>query len=126
MQIKSNALAPHKSRILDRAKSIKIASLMLATSIACFSTLQAYAIQNAPKATKRANPMNERNTVYSYHDAIVKATKAVVNISTQKKVSNNIMNPMFNDPFFQQFFGDMYSQIPKDRVERSLGSGVIM
>ena len=101
------------------------AALALAC-VVCASSLQAYSIQNAPKASKRANPMNDKNTVYSYHDAIVRATKAVVNISTQKKVANNIMNPMFNDPFFQQFFGDMYSQIPKDRVERSLGSGVII
>lgn len=98
----------------------------LALSLSCIHTINAYSIQNAPKASKRVNPMSDKSAVYSYHDAIIKATKAVVNISTQKKVANNIMNPMFNDPFFQQFFGDMYSQIPKDRVERSLGSGVII
>ncbi|CBG39454.1 serine protease (protease DO) [Helicobacter mustelae 12198] len=52
---------------------------------------------------------------------------AVVNISTQKKIKNPMQgNPMFSDPFFQQFFGDLYNQIPKDRIERALGSGVIV
>lgn len=110
---------------MSKKSTSYFATLALACAV-CATSLQAYSIQNAPKASKRANPMSDKNTVYSYHDAIVRATKAVVNISTQKKVANNIMNPMFNDPFFQQFFGDMYSQIPKDRVERSLGSGVII
>ena len=51
----------------------------------------------------------------------------MVNISTQKQVSSSIPNhPMFDDPFFRQFFGDIYGQIPRDRMERSLGSGVII
>lgn len=92
-----------------------------------FFSLQAYSITDIPKSTKRINPLGDASAIYSYNDAIANATKAVVNISTQKKVSNQMFaNPMFNDPFFQQFFGDMYRQIPKDRVERSLGSGVII
>ena len=85
----------------------------------------AYEIKQAPAISKRINPVSEPNSVYSYHDVIAAATQAVVNISTQKKIATNL-NPMFSDPFFQQFFGDMYNQIPKDRVERSLGSGVII
>lgn len=85
----------------------------------------AYEIKQAPAIAKRINPVGEANSVYSYHDVIAAATQAVVNISTQKKITTNL-NPMFNDPFFQQFFGDMYNQIPKDRIERSLGSGVII
>ena len=85
----------------------------------------AYEIKQAPAVAKRINPVSEPNSVYSYHDVIAAATQAVVNISTQKKIATNL-NPMFSDPFFQQFFGDMYNQIPKDRVERSLGSGVII
>lgn len=85
----------------------------------------AYEIKQAPAVAKRINPVSEANSVYSYHDVIAAATQAVVNISTQKKIATNL-NPMFSDPFFQQFFGDMYNQIPKDRVERSLGSGVII
>ncbi|WP_407380952.1 Do family serine endopeptidase [Helicobacter sp.] len=102
---------------------------LFASSSLCallLSLTHAYEIKQAPQVSKRVNPMSEPNSVYSYHDTIAPATQAVVNISTQKKITNAAISPMFNDPFFQQFFGDMYNQIPKDRVERSLGSGVII
>jgi serine protease Do/serine protease DegQ len=51
-----------------------------------------------------------------------KVTPAVVNISTKTRVQVN--NPYFDDPVFRQFFG-LPSQ-PMERVEQSLGSGVIV
>jgi serine protease Do len=60
------------------------------------------------------------------------ATPAVVNISTTRVVkgpSGSPMTPFFEDPFFRQFFGDEYSrqfEVPKERREQSLGSGVIV
>jgi serine protease Do len=54
---------------------------------------------------------------------------AVVNISSTKTVrerSRDLM-PFFNDPFFERFFGDQFRhQIPRERREQSLGSGVIV
>lgn len=97
-------------------------SILLTLSVLA---LNAYQITEMPSFNKRINPTSENNAVYSYNEAIAPATKAVVNISTQKKVTIE-SNPMLNDPFFQQFFGDMFSQIPRDKVERSLGSGVII
>lgn len=93
----------------------------------CFALLQAFDFTEMPSITNRQNPSGNNGTIHSYNDAISEIKKSVVNISTQKKVSQNILNhPMFNDPFFQQFFGDIYRNAPKDRVERSLGSGVII
>ncbi|PAF50608.1 Do family serine endopeptidase [Helicobacter sp. 13S00477-4] len=90
-------------------------------------TLSAFGIQDMPSVNKRVGPDVSANSVYSYNASIKEATQAVVNISTQKKIKNQLVNnPMFNDPFFQQFFGDLYNQVPKDRIERSLGSGVII
>lgn len=87
----------------------------------------AFNFEEMPSATKRQNPSGNNGVIHSYNDAISEVKKSVVNISTQKKVSNNVLNhPMFSDPFFQQFFGDIYRNMPKDRVERSLGSGVII
>lgn len=87
----------------------------------------AFTFEEMPSITKRQNPSGNNGIIHSYNDAISEIKKSVVNISTQKKVSNNVLNhPMFNDPFFQQFFGDIYRNTPKDRVERSLGSGVIL
>lgn len=51
---------------------------------------------------------------------------AVVNISTVTNVRIRQYNPLFDDPFFRQFFGNA-PQNPRDRVSKrqGLGSGVI-
>ena len=51
-----------------------------------------------------------------------KVTPAVVNISTKTRVQ--VRDPFFDDPVFRQFFG--LSGSPRERVEQSLGSGVIV
>ena len=48
---------------------------------------------------------------------------AVVNIYTRKVVRT--VSPLLNDPFFRHFFGGQMG-IPRERVQRSLGSGVIV
>jgi serine protease Do len=55
----------------------------------------------------------------------------VVNISSSKVVRtpNQMPDGLQNDPFFQQFFGRGFGkgpEIPKERREQSLGSGVIV
>lgn len=52
-----------------------------------------------------------------------KVTPAVVNISskTHVRLAND---PLMNDPFFRQFFG--VPNMPRERVQQSLGSGVIV
>jgi len=63
-------------------------------------------------------------------DVVEKAVPAVVNISSKKVVKTNVnVSPFFSDPFFRQFFGDEFLRrfnVPRERVERSLGSGVIV
>lgn len=64
--------------------------------------------------------------------AVAKATMpGVVNISTTRVVKGQGMpaSPFMNDPFFKHFFGEEFGrqfQIPRDRRENSLGSGVIV
>lgn len=65
--------------------------------------------------------------------AVAKATTpAIVNISTTRVIKNpsgSPMTPFSEDPFFRQFFGDEFYrqfEIPKERREQSLGSGVIV
>lgn len=73
--------------------------------------------------------MPEGNGVLlSYRDAVKDAKKSVVNIFTEKKVKQSAQNnPFMNDPFFRQFFGNsMGNAAPKERVDKSLGSGVII
>ena len=59
----------------------------------------------------------------SYADAVDLAAPAVVNIYTTKVITERV-NPLFNDPFFRYFFGDQLA--PRQRLESSLGSGVIV
>ncbi|MBW2038898.1 MAG: Do family serine endopeptidase [Deltaproteobacteria bacterium] len=57
---------------------------------------------------------------------------AVVNISSlrvYRTPSELPSSPLFRDPFFRDFFGEDFSRffgIPRERVQRSLGSGVII
>ncbi len=63
---------------------------------------------------------------------VVKAVMpAVVNISTTRlvKQGGQMPGPMMDDPFFRQFFGEEFFhrfQMPRERRENSLGSGVIV
>lgn len=91
------------------------------------SLLVGFDVQEMPKVQERVAPDIGENKIYSFNKSVEGVSKVVVNISTQKKVKNQMgVHPMFNDPFFQQFFGDLHSQIPRERIERSLGSGVII
>ncbi len=104
--------------------TIKALLLLLCCHIALF----AIDINEAPSVKQRLTPDLQNNAIQSYHHAIKEAAKGVVNISTQKQVEGGGIpnHPLFNDPMFRQFFGDMLRGVPKDRVERSLGSGVII
>ncbi|NPA04325.1 MAG: Do family serine endopeptidase [Epsilonproteobacteria bacterium] len=104
---------------------------VLAVSVLTATLLSAGTIQfnEAPSDFKRVMPERGGNIVISYYDAIKDAKESVVNISTKKKVKVPSMHdmPFFNDPFFKQFFGPMFkNRLPKSRVQRSLGSGVII
>jgi serine protease Do len=66
-----------------------------------------------------------------YSSVVKRVLPAVVNISTSKVVKTEVgMNgPQGLDPFFRQFFGEDFGrhfQVPKERRERALGSGVIV
>lgn len=50
---------------------------------------------------------------------------AVVSI-TSSRVVNTPQSPLFNDPFFQQFFGGQLPRAPQQQREMGLGSGVII
>ncbi len=51
-----------------------------------------------------------------------RVTPAVVNVNSQTRV--RVRNPMADDPFFRYFFG--LPAMPRERVQQSLGSGVVV
>lgn len=78
----------------------------------------------APATQTLAPPIQPRTGPVSYADAVEQAQPAVVNIYTAKTVQE-APHPLFDDPFFRRFFGDVAPHRPRERTQTSLGSGVI-
>ncbi len=63
----------------------------------------------------------------TFKPIVKKVTPSVVNIYSAKTVRQKpAFAPFFDDPFFRQFFGVPFENIPRERREQSLGSGVIV
>jgi Do/DeqQ family serine protease len=58
-------------------------------------------------------------------DVVENISSAVVNINTTIKTTLSSNDPFFNDPFFQQFFGDSMRP-PRTQVSHGIGSGFII
>ena len=79
--------------------------------------------QPAPVVQSAAPTTAATSQVASYHEAVRRASPAVVNISTSKEVRSS-RHPLLNDPVFRRFFGEQFSDEPQRAS--SLGSGVIV
>lgn len=66
-----------------------------------------------------------RMGVVSYAAAVERAAPAVVNIYSSKRVAQQ-NSPLYDDPVFRRFFGEGAGGRARERVETSLGSGVIV
>src|SRR5699024_11831501 len=66
-------------------------------------------------------PRVDGQPMQSLAPMLADVTPAVVNISSTTHV--RVRSPFFSDPFFRRFFG---GGVPRERIEQSLGSGVIV
>lgn len=73
---------------------------------------------------ERRLPETRQEIKLSFAPVVAQATPAVVNIYASR-VEQRRRNPLLDDPFFRQFFGDR-GQFGQDRTQRSLGSGAIV
>ncbi len=73
---------------------------------------------------------NTNNQILSFNNSIKDSINSIVNISAKRHVNasaENLPLQMFNDPFFKRFFGEQFgNQFKQNRIQRSLGSGVIV
>mgnify|MGYP006429280251 CR=1 FL=1 len=76
-------------------------------------------------AQAQSAPDNMAGLQTSFAPVIKNVGPAVVNLSTKKVVQKRV-SPFANDPFFKMFFGNMMPGLAQERVESSLGSGVIV
>ncbi len=61
----------------------------------------------------------------AYERIAKEVTPAIVSIQSTQVVKVR-QSPFSMDPFFQQFFGNMFPQVPREQREHALGSGVIV
>ena len=71
-------------------------------------------------------PTSQTAIKYSFAPVVKQALPAVVNVYVRHRSKRTRRrNPFANDPFFRRFFGDSIG-VPRERIESSLGSGVII
>ncbi|MBT3359670.1 MAG: Do family serine endopeptidase [Rhodospirillales bacterium] len=81
------------------------------------------------RAAEKVAPTSVAEIQLSFAPLVKSAAPAVVNIYTRKVVRTRQSSPLFNDPFFRRFFGRGFGlglDRPRERVQNSLGSGVIV
>ena len=79
------------------------------------------------EGVEKRPPASRAEVRLSYAPLVKKVAPAVVNIYTKRVVRSERRSPLFNDPFFRQFFGrGFFLGRPRLRIENSLGSGVIV
>jgi Do/DeqQ family serine protease len=70
-------------------------------------------------------PESRAQIALSFAPVVRKVAPAVVNVYATRKVQQQAMSPLFDDPLFRQFFGGG-GGMPRARMESSLGSGTIV
>src|SRR5512134_1443258 len=102
------------------SRGLKLAMAVLVVSAAA-------ATAGASRGDETAVPDSAAQIRLTFAPIVKKVAPAVVNIYTRRVVKTRSASPMFDDPFFKQFFGDDSGLGgSRERVQNSLGSGVIV
>jgi Do/DeqQ family serine protease len=75
-------------------------------------------------AQRKLPPPSKEAVQYSFAPIVRQTAPAVVNVYVRSRVQS-FTSPFAVDPFFRRFFGDRFGQ-PTERLQNSLGSGVIV
>src|SRR3990170_6364300 len=79
---------------------------------------------SAPVEAQRAVPESAAAMKQSFAPVVKRAAPAVVNVYVRHRVEQ-MVSPFFDDPFFGRLFGERFN-IPRERIQNSLGSGVLV
>jgi Do/DeqQ family serine protease len=109
-------------KIFNNRRWMAVAALTTALAVTGFLGLTAATSGNPPATVKVATSTPSHG---GYSAVVKQVLPAVVNISSSRTVSTQTTSAM-PDEFFRQFFGDQFRDVPQDRREKSLGSGVIV
>src|SRR5579864_7127217 len=92
------------------------------SAIPAAAVVLAAALLEPAAAQQRQVPASSAQLQLSYAPVVQRVAPAVVNVYASHVVENQ--NPFMADPFFRQFFGG--GGVPRELVQRSLGSGVLV
>ncbi len=94
--------------------------------VAALIALVAFA--GAPCAQQARVPSDAAELKLSFAPLVKSVAPSVVNIYTKRMVRARRISPLFDDPFFRRFFGGRFpfDERPPEKVQNSLGSGVIV
>jgi Do/DeqQ family serine protease len=95
-------------------------------ALATLTALACLAAMPAALAQTKAAPQSRAEIQASFSPVVKQAAPAVVNVYGARVEQQRGQNPFRDDPFFRRFFGDDGFGVPRDRVQQSLGSGVIV
>jgi Do/DeqQ family serine protease len=87
------------------------------------SILAAAFVAGTGAAQERRVPGSPAEMMASFAPVVQRVAPMVVNVYAAKVVANH--NPFADDPFFRRFF-DLPGLMPREQVQRALGSGVIV
>ncbi len=76
-------------------------------------------------AQQRVVPQDREGMQLSFSPVVKRTAPAVVNVYVRRRV-REFRSPFSNDPLFRQFFNRRSFGVPRERVQNSLGSGVIV
>jgi Do/DeqQ family serine protease len=94
------------------------AAIFVIVLTASMGTAPAFAQQ------RREPPPSRAAAQYSFAPIVKKTTPAVVNVYVRSRVQT-FVSPFADDPVFRRFFGEDFG-MPRERIQNSLGSGVII
>ena len=92
--------------------------------MAAMLAAMALLVSGASVEAQRAVPDSAAGMKQSFAPVVKRAAPAVVNVYVRHRVEQ-MVSPFFDDPFFGRLFGERFG-IPRERIENSLGSGVLV
>ncbi len=106
---------------MERLRSAR-SSLVLVGVITCIG-LAVTGLVPATAQLRKEPPASRPAAQYSFAPIVKKAAPAVVNVYVRARVPT-FVSPFADDPLFRRFFGENFG-MPAERMQNSLGSGVI-
>ncbi len=122
MNIRAETNFPSSRRIWRMVSALALAGAAL--SVFYFTSGAQETVDEPAPEVMRELPESRAQVQLSYAPLVREAAPAVVNVYAKRVVEAR--SPIMSDPFFRRFFGDGSFGMPRERVESSLGSGVIV